>query len=538
MKMREVPRHVTVLLMLSALIVLPLVLWAAPVNGAPPSPQPFAAGRILVKFQPGTGQAARAAFHRAQGGQLERVIPGLDVEVVRVPVGAEQALARAYTHSPMVAYAEPDYAAYALDIPNDLLFGQQWGLDNTGQPYKDTLSGTVDADIDAPEAWAIATGGPDVTIAIVDTGIDQDHEDLVAKVDGNVNFTDSDTWDDRYGHGTHVAGAAAAATNNGTGVAGVCPDCRLLNVKVLNDQGMGYNSWIATGIRWATDHGARVINLSLGGSIKSRTLEDAVNYAWDHGVVLACAAGNDGNSKPTYPGKYEPCIAVAATDANDQKASFSTYSARWVDVAAPGVDILSTFPNHDYAIGKALGYDYGSGTSMAAPHVAGLAGLVWSTAYGSNAQAVRERIESTADPVAGTGTYWIHGRINACNAVGGACTDGGPEPPPGGSMYVAAIDWAVQQRGPHYRLLITVTIRGDADGAEGPVSDAAVTMDLHDEAGGLWTFSGTTDADGQVTFRLLKAQPGTYTATVTGLTHATSSWDKTLDMDNPDTFSF
>ena len=105
-------------------------------------------------------------------------------------------------------------------------------------------------------------------------------------------------------------------------------------------------------------------------------------------------------------------------------------------------------------------------------------------------------------------------------------------------MYVAAIDWAVQQRGPHYRLLITVTIRGDADGAEGPVSDAAVTMDLHDEAGGLWTFSGTTDADGQVTFRLLKAQPGTYTATVTGLTHATFSWDKTLDMDNPDTFSF
>lgn len=266
------------------------------------------------------------------------MIPGLDVEVVRVPVGAEQALARAYTHSPMVAYAEPDYVAYALDIPNDPLFGQQWGLDNTGQPYKDTLSGTVDADIDAPEAWAIATGGPDVTIAIVDTGIDQDHEDLVAKVDGNVNFTDSDTWDDRYGHGTHVAGAAAAATNNGTGVAGVCPDCRLLNVKVLNDQGMGYNSWIATGIRWATDHGARVINLSLGGSIKSRTL--------------------------------------------------------------------------------------------------------------------------------------------------------------------------------------------------------AVTMDLHDEVGGLWTFSGTTDADGQVTFRLLKAQPGTYTATVTGLTHATFSWDKTLDMDNPDTFSF
>ena len=150
-------------------------------------------------------------------------------------------------------------------------------------------------------------------------------------------------------------------------------------------------------------------------------MENAVNYAWNKGVVLACAGGNDGNTRPTYPAKYDRCIAVAATDANDRKASFSSYGIKWMDVAAPGVEIYSTFPNHPYALNKAPGYDYGNGTSMSAPHVAGLAALLWSTSYGTSNQAVRQRIESTADRVAGTGSYWVYGRINACKAVGGTC---------------------------------------------------------------------------------------------------------------------
>ena len=396
------------------LVVLLLLLSAVPAQGAPPSSPPFAPGRILVKFQPWASPADRAALHRVHGGLPIETIPGIEVEVVRVPAATEKAKVAAYARSPFVAYAEPDYIAYALDTPNDPYFSSQWGLNNTGQ-----TGGTYDADIDAPEAWDVTHGCFTVTVAILDTGIDQDHEDLASKVLTYTNFTDSPDADDHYGHGTHVAGIVAAATDNGTGVAGVGYNSSLWNVKVLNDQGSGYYSWIANGIRWAADNGAKVINMSLGAKAKSRTLEDAVNYAWKKGVVLVAAAGNDGNSSPNYPAYYTNCIAVAATDHNDQKASFSQYG-KWVDVAAPGVDIFSTFPNHSCVLGK-NNYGYGSGTSMATPHVAGVAALVWATGQCSTNSCVRQRIESTADPIPGTGTYWRWGRVNACKAVGGAC---------------------------------------------------------------------------------------------------------------------
>jgi len=328
-----------------------------------------------------------------------------------VPAGAEAAKAAAYVRSPLVAYTEPDYLAYALESPNDPSFAEQWGLNNTGG-----AGCTPDADIDAPEAWDITHGIPDIHIAILDSGIDQDHEDLASEVALYANFTDSPTWDDLYGHGTHVAGIAAAVTNNNIGVAGVGYDASLMNVKVLNDSGSGAYSWIANGIVWATDNGAKVINMSLGGPVKSRTLENAVKYAWNKGVVLVAAAGNSDNPSPTYPARYDNVIAVAATDCNDRQASFSSYG-KWVDVAAPGVNILSTFPNHPYKIGKSLSYDYGSGTSMSTPHVAGLAGLVWATGKCSTAPCVRNRIESNADKISGTGTYWTWGRINAYKAV-------------------------------------------------------------------------------------------------------------------------
>ena len=157
--------------------------------------------------------------------------------------------------------------------------------------------------------------------------------------------------------------------------------------------------------------------MSLGGPLPSRTLEKAVNYAWNHGVVVVAAAGNSGDRTKTYPGSYKNVIAVAATNNTDQKATFSNYGARWVDVAAPGVDIFSTFPNHPYTINKSLGYDFASGTSMATPIVSGVAGLIWSTSYGTSASQVRTRLEGTADNITGTGTYWSSGRVNAANAV-------------------------------------------------------------------------------------------------------------------------
>ncbi|MDQ0287815.1 thermitase [Desulfofundulus luciae] len=373
-----------------------------------------APSRVVVKFKAGTDDAVKRKVHAMHGGRVVREIPALGVQVVEVPAEKAKEKADAYQREGSVEFAEPDCVAKALEIPNDSYFSKQWDMNNTGQ-----TGGKPDADIDAPEAWDVTASSPSVKIAILDTGIDQDHEDMAGKIVGNVNFTISPTVDDFFGHGTHVAGIAAAVGNNEKGIAGTAYNASLMNVKVLDDTGSGYYSWIAEGIVWAVDNGARVINMSLGGTQPSRLLEQAVNYAWSKGAVLVAAAGNEGSKQPLYPAAYKNCIAVAATDANDQKAAFSSYG-KWVTVAAPGVNIFSTLPNHPSVVGSYLGVTgYGAldGTSMATPHVSGVAALVWASKYGTGNQAVRKRIESTADRIAGTGTYWAYGRVNAYNAV-------------------------------------------------------------------------------------------------------------------------
>lgn len=270
-----------------------------------------------------------------------------------MPAGTEKAKAAAYARNPRVEYAEVDQVAYPLSDSNDASFAKQWGMDNDGQVYKEGQpAGKADADIDAPEAWDVTTGSANVRIAILGSGIDQDHEDRQNLDKGlQKNFTDSTTVDDLYGHGTHMAGTAAAQTNNGIGVAGVSYGSALLNVKVLNDSAVGYSSWVAQGIRWATDTGgAKVINMSLGVG-KSHTLQDAVDYAWSKDVVLVAGAGNGNNTAGVYPARYTHVLGVAATDPNDKKTSISSYGT-WVEVAAPGSDNFSTFPNHKYAINK------------------------------------------------------------------------------------------------------------------------------------------------------------------------------------------
>ena len=372
-------------------------------------------GQVLIKFKDGVSQAEKDNLLRNNRAQIVNKLDALDVLVLQVPEAAEEKVVAALSRNPHVDYAELDYIAEAFFVPNDTYFaGNQWGLENTGQTIKG-VTGVVDADIDGPTAWDTTAGG--VKVAILDTGTDQNHEDLSSKVVLQRNFTDSPTIDDLYGHGTHVGGIVAAITNNNTGVAGGCPNCQLMNGKVLNDSGSGAYSWIASGITWATDNGAKVINMSLGGSVKSTTLERAVNYAWNKGVVVVAAAGNSANPSKTYPAAYTNAIAVAATNNKDQKASFSSYGAKWVDGAAPGENIFSTFPNHPYKINKSLGYDFGSGTSMATPMTSAVVALIWSTPYGNSASQVRTRLESTADKITGTGTYWSAGRVNAANAV-------------------------------------------------------------------------------------------------------------------------
>lgn len=354
--------------------------------------------RLLVKFRPGTAAAETIRTHGRHGGTVRDRIGGIDVEIIAVPAGTGRARLAAYAGDPNVLYAEPDQTAVAFGVvPNDPGFSRQWGLTR----------------VQAPEAWAITTSAPAVKIAVLDTGIDLNHEDLASKIVASRNFTTSRTADDKYGHGTHVAGIAAAATNNGKGVSGLGWSASLLNVKVLGDTGSGNYSWVAQGIIWAADSGAKVINMSLGGPGSSQTLQDAVAYAWSKGAVLVAAAGNEGSSAPSYPAYFDNVIAVAASDSADAITGFSNYGP-WVDVAAPGAGIYSTLPNHKNRLGR----NYGdlSGTSMASPHVAGLAALIWSTPAGTDSLSLRERIISTADPLSGGATIG-GGRINALRAV-------------------------------------------------------------------------------------------------------------------------
>lgn len=395
----------------------------------------YVKGEILVKFTNDASLSDVSNIHRRNGNKVKDIIPGINIQVVDIGRKNIGQMVSMYAKSGLVEFVEPNYMAKAFT--DDEYFDRQWGLNNLGQETCNTegdicITGSDDADVDAPEAWELTTGNPAVRIAILDSGIDSDHPDLVGKVVDSADFTGSGT-EDNYGHGTHVAGIAAANTNNGIGVAGLGHNSVLMNVKVLGDDGYGPYSWIANGIYWAVQNNAKVINMSLGSSQRSSTLQAAVNYAWGNDVVVVAAAGNSNNPSRTYPAYYSNCIAVAATDNNDTKASFSSYG-KWVDVAAPGENIYSTFPNNAFYLqtvyGRSQNYDFGSGTSMSTPFVSGLAALVWSTEYGTSAQSVRDRIELTADTVPGTGDYWKWGRINVFNAVGGNLEEPTPTPDP------------------------------------------------------------------------------------------------------------
>jgi len=380
-------------------LLLSIVGFAAPVSTVDAKGNNTIADRLLVKFEPGMSGNDKAQVHSQVGGKVESVISGIGVHVVTVPRGQGATKSAAYRLKKGVRLVEADGVAQVADVPDDPYFNEQWGMTK----------------VQAPQAWDITHGSPDVIIAILDTGIDMNHPDLADKIVADVNFSDSPTSDyNGHSHGTHVAGITAAITGNGIDVAGLGYDCSLMNVKVLDDRGSGYYSDIASGIIWAADNGADVINLSLGSETPSAILEDAVNYAWGKGIVVVAAAGNNDSTTPFYPAYYANCIAVGGTDESDGKASWSNYG-HWVDVVAPGTNIYSTMP-----VGLQA-FSYSSGTSMASPHVAGLSGLVFSLVTDSNGNGrlndeVRSRIESTCDRVKMRVAY---GRINAYRAVQG-----------------------------------------------------------------------------------------------------------------------
>nr|WP_201763439.1 S8 family serine peptidase [Chengkuizengella marina] len=358
---------------------------------------------IIVKFKDKTSKSMQQQIHKEAKAEVLKKNKQIGFEVIKVKGKSVEKALEQYKNRADVEYAEPIIEYYALFTPNDPLYAS----DQYGPQI-----------MDAEDAWDIEQGSSSVVVAVIDTGVQANHEDLQGKVIAGYDFIDNDNDpSDGNGHGTHVAGTVGAITNNGIGVAGMAPNVSIMSVRVLNNAGSGTNQGVADGITYAADNGADVINLSLGSTAPSAAVENAVNYAWNAGVVVVCAAGNAGSTSPHYPAYYTNSLAVAATDSNDNKAWFSTYGS-WVDVAAPGVDIISTWNNG--------GYNTISGTSMAAPHTAGLAGLLAS--QGLSHVEIRDRIESTADPIPGTGSDWTHGRVNALAAVGGDVPGPGPDP--------------------------------------------------------------------------------------------------------------
>ncbi|MEY8746740.1 S8 family peptidase [Paenibacillus tundrae] len=292
-----------------------------------------------------------------------------------------------------------------VTVPNDILFTDyQWNL-----PAIETNRG-----------WNISKGNKDVIVAVVDTGVDINHPDLKGKLLKGYNVIDPtrEPLDD-VGHGTHVAGIIGAIVNNNEGVAGMSWYNNVLPVKVLDSSGSGTTYAVAEGIIWAADHGAKVINMSLGNYADAQFLHDAIKYAFDRDIVLIAATGNDNTERPGYPAAYPEVFAVSATDPDMNKASYSNYGD-YVDVMAPGTSIASTYPDNQYA---AL-----SGTSMASPHVAALAGLIRSINPDlTNTEVMdlmRQSVIDLGDP--GHDKYYGYGQVDVYKALQAASSNSAP----------------------------------------------------------------------------------------------------------------
>ncbi len=299
-----------------------------------------------------------------------------------------------------IVSAEPNYyydkQQAGITVPNDEFYKDyQWNL----------------FQIKAEQGWNITGGEEQVILAILDTGIDPNHADISGRlIEGFNAFDETNNANDGNGHGTHVAGIAAAVTNNVTGIAGISWYNSVMPVKVLDDNGQGSLFEIAAGIRWATDNGAKVINMSLGDSQSSNILHEAIRYAYERDVLLIAASGNDNVPTPMYPAAYEEVLAVSAVDHRSTKAIFSNYGNH-IDVAAPGHHIPSLFPGGEYV--------FMSGTSMAAPHVAGLGALIRSIRTDLTHLEVMEIIRQTADDLGPVGfdPFYGYGQINVATAL-------------------------------------------------------------------------------------------------------------------------
>jgi thermitase len=295
---------------------------------------------------------------------------------------------------PNVESVTLDYVVHAMFVPNDPYYSKPYPTSKYGN-----ISQWAPQFIGAEQAWDVTLGDPSIIIAILDTGIDANHPDLAGKVLLTRNYVKGERASDSFGHGTHVAGIAAGSINNSTGIAGICGLCSLMSIKVLGADGSGLTSDVASGIIYATDSGARVINLSLGSSSRTTIIRDALDYALNNNVLPVVAMGNANSDYVGDLGYWYSALSVGAVDQRGAKAPFSNFGVQ-TDVTAPGVAVLSTMPTYSVTLntqyGYKMNYDALSGTSMATPVVAGLAGLLLSRNPSLTAGQVKGIIESSA----------------------------------------------------------------------------------------------------------------------------------------------
>jgi subtilisin family serine protease len=453
------PSHTPAVLSL-ALTLTSLAAGAAPVAvAAPPEPAASAPGELIVRFSPAADARDRLAARAEAGVAFEGALPLRGVQLVRAEPGQSVPAAEAeLERSADVVYAEANFIREAQAVPNDPFFSSLYGLNNSGQSVAG-VSGTPDADIDAPEAWDLTTGGPNAVVGVVDSGVDVGHPDLSSSIwanpgesgggresngiddDANGLVDDRRGWDwvaddnlpaDENDHGTHVSGTIAASGNDAVGVTGVSWNSRVMPLRVLDANGSGTVADLVSAYRYAGAKGAQIVNASLGGSGFSRAELDAIDAAPN--TLFVVAAGNGGDdgvgdnvdTAPEYPCAYAAAniVCVAASDQNDGLAGFSNFGSNSVDLTAPGVRTLSTV--------RGGGYSYFSGTSMATPHTAGVAALIWSLEPEASVAGVKSALLSGTDAKSAfTQKTATGGRLNAATSLQlAAASDGTPLPVP------------------------------------------------------------------------------------------------------------
>jgi thermitase len=351
--------------------------------------QDYVPGEVIVRTRDGK---APIAVQVGVGSNEALIIPQLGVRRVKFTGSTVEAMVKMFKADPNVLYAEPNYIQKKFHIPNDPLFSQQYGHTN----------------VRSTKAWDIFRGSPSSIIAVIDDGLRLTHEEFVGRLaTGGFDFSSDDNDPSPEGsdtHGTHTSGIAAAATNNGVGVASVAYNSRVLPIKIFPNS---FASNSARAIIHAADNGARVISMSYGSYNFSQVVQDAVNYAWGRNVVLFGASGNDDLNRNTFPSDNANVITVGSTTRTDSKSDFSNWGP-WVEIAAPGTDIRSTISSSNSSYGDL------SGTSMACPFAASVAGLMVARNPSLTNAKIRDILFSTADPV---GSWVTKGRVNAEKAI-------------------------------------------------------------------------------------------------------------------------